>query len=47
MIRGPRVAETAEIVNPRSADELRDAMTDKLIADGWITSPVVERRSPI
>lgn len=34
--------ETAGTVDPRSADALRDAMTDKLIADGWITSPDLE-----
>jgi protein-L-isoaspartate(D-aspartate) O-methyltransferase len=34
---------TAARKEPDQAAVLRDAMTDKLIADGWIASPVVEK----
>ena len=33
---------TAETADPRSAEQLREAMTDGLIAEGWVTSPHVE-----
>lgn len=33
---------TTETADPRSAEHLREAMTDGLIAEGWITSPHVE-----
>ena len=36
------MTERAEIVDRRSADDLRDAMTDKFVADGRTTSPEVE-----
>lgn len=35
----PHLPSTAD---PGQADRLREAMTDKLIAGGWITSPAVE-----
>lgn len=34
--------QTVETADPRSAGQLREAMTDQLVADGWITSPEVE-----
>lgn len=34
--------QTASLAGSGKADDLRDAMTDRLIADGWITSPEVE-----
>jgi protein-L-isoaspartate(D-aspartate) O-methyltransferase len=36
------VTETAGAARLHDAGQLRNAMTDKLVADGWITSPVVE-----
>jgi len=33
---------TASLTGPRQAGELRDAMTDRLVADGAISSPAVE-----
>jgi hypothetical protein len=36
------VPHTTETADPRSADQLREAMTDGLIAEGWVTSPHVE-----
>lgn len=43
------VAPSATTTDSGQADQLREAMTEKLLADGWITSPVVEeafRRVP-
>ena len=37
------MSQTASAVSRDRADELRAAMADKLVADGWIASPDVER----
>jgi protein-L-isoaspartate(D-aspartate) O-methyltransferase len=37
------VTETASATDSHRAGELRDAMTDKLVVGGWVTSAVVER----
>jgi protein-L-isoaspartate(D-aspartate) O-methyltransferase len=36
------VTQTASVADTGPADQLRKVMTDRLIADGMITSPVVE-----
>jgi protein-L-isoaspartate(D-aspartate) O-methyltransferase len=36
------VTKAVTVTDSRQADELREAMTDQLVADGWIVSPVVE-----
>jgi protein-L-isoaspartate(D-aspartate) O-methyltransferase len=36
------VPETASAASPQEAERLREAMADRLVTDGWISSPVVE-----